>query len=348
MRAQSMRVGMRGDEGRIADSGDVPEPRFVEVRQVDQDPQPVAGADQLLAEVGQTGSCVGRSGTAERHAVPERIRSAPNRAERAKSRLMQYVQQFEVRVDRFRAFDMKNRRQHAVLQASLDVIDVRQTRTRPCDSRSIRRRRDTMREDSTLRRRQFNRRRDEAAPPDVLRRCIAIGADCPITRGDEDREQPAGESPLRAMGRSKLALGLSFEERPRRVRAAAPVETQQDVIVAVEDRHAPRRLHQRCSVAKIFKVRPLPDRRLGVPFGEHSVWQSTHPLRIAEARSTMKAAFIEQYGGPEVLKYGDLPDPVAGPGEVVIDMVAASVNGADWKVRVGALQTIEVSLRPGS
>jgi NADPH:quinone reductase-like Zn-dependent oxidoreductase len=49
----------------------------------------------------------------------------------------------------------------------------------------------------------------------------------------------------------------------------------------------------------------------------------------------MKAAFIEQHGGPEVLQYGDLPDPVAGPGQVVIDTVAASVNGADWKVRVG-------------
>src|SRR3954470_5724263 len=49
----------------------------------------------------------------------------------------------------------------------------------------------------------------------------------------------------------------------------------------------------------------------------------------------MKAIFIEQYGGPEVLKYGDWPDPVAAPGEVVIDVVAASVNGADWKVRVG-------------
>jgi len=49
----------------------------------------------------------------------------------------------------------------------------------------------------------------------------------------------------------------------------------------------------------------------------------------------MKAAFIERYGGPEVLKYGDLPDPTAAPGEVVIDIVAASVNGADWKVRVG-------------
>ena len=49
----------------------------------------------------------------------------------------------------------------------------------------------------------------------------------------------------------------------------------------------------------------------------------------------MKAAFIEQFGGREVLRYGNLPDPVAAPGEVVIDVVAASVNGADWKVRVG-------------
>src|SRR5215469_5794686 len=49
----------------------------------------------------------------------------------------------------------------------------------------------------------------------------------------------------------------------------------------------------------------------------------------------MKAAFIERHGGPEVLKYGDRPDPTAAPGEVVIDIVAASVNGADWKVRVG-------------
>jgi NADPH:quinone reductase-like Zn-dependent oxidoreductase len=49
----------------------------------------------------------------------------------------------------------------------------------------------------------------------------------------------------------------------------------------------------------------------------------------------MKAAFIEQTGGPEVLKYGDMPDPVAGPGDVLVDIHAASVNGADWKVRAG-------------
>src|SRR5579871_5182025 len=49
----------------------------------------------------------------------------------------------------------------------------------------------------------------------------------------------------------------------------------------------------------------------------------------------MKAAFIDRHGGPEVLKYGEMPDPVAGPGEVLVDIVAASVNGADWKVREG-------------
>ena len=49
----------------------------------------------------------------------------------------------------------------------------------------------------------------------------------------------------------------------------------------------------------------------------------------------MKAAFIERHGGPEVLKFGEMLDPVAASGEVVVDIVAASVNGADWKVREG-------------
>ncbi len=50
----------------------------------------------------------------------------------------------------------------------------------------------------------------------------------------------------------------------------------------------------------------------------------------------MKAAYIEEQGGPEVLHYGDLPDPRARPGEIVVDIHAASVNAADWKVRSGS------------
>ena len=61
----------------------------------------------------------------------------------------------------------------------------------------------------------------------------------------------------------------------------------------------------------------------------------------------MKAAFIERYGGPEVFQYGDLPDPVAAPGEVVIDVFAASVNAADWKVRLGEYKHTKFPLIPG-
>jgi NADPH:quinone reductase-like Zn-dependent oxidoreductase len=50
----------------------------------------------------------------------------------------------------------------------------------------------------------------------------------------------------------------------------------------------------------------------------------------------MKAAFFVRHGGPEVLQYGDLPDPVALEGEVLVTVHAASVNGADWRVREGS------------
>ena len=49
----------------------------------------------------------------------------------------------------------------------------------------------------------------------------------------------------------------------------------------------------------------------------------------------MKAMLLTQHGGPEMLRYGEAPDPVAGPGEIVVDVYAASVNGADQKVRRG-------------
>ena len=49
----------------------------------------------------------------------------------------------------------------------------------------------------------------------------------------------------------------------------------------------------------------------------------------------MKAAYIDKFGGPEVLKVGDLPDPAAGAGQIVVDVAAASINAADYKVRAG-------------
>ena len=49
----------------------------------------------------------------------------------------------------------------------------------------------------------------------------------------------------------------------------------------------------------------------------------------------MKAVLFEKHGGPEVLHLAEVPDPTAGPGEVVVDIHAASVNAADYKVRQG-------------
>jgi NADPH:quinone reductase-like Zn-dependent oxidoreductase len=58
----------------------------------------------------------------------------------------------------------------------------------------------------------------------------------------------------------------------------------------------------------------------------------------------MKAVYIERFGGPEVLTYGDQPDPQAGPGQVVVDVIAASVNGADWRVRAGQYSNAQFPL----
>jgi NADPH:quinone reductase-like Zn-dependent oxidoreductase len=49
----------------------------------------------------------------------------------------------------------------------------------------------------------------------------------------------------------------------------------------------------------------------------------------------MKAMLLTGHGGPEMLRFGEAPDPIAGPGEIVVDVHAASVNAADYKVRLG-------------
>ncbi len=49
----------------------------------------------------------------------------------------------------------------------------------------------------------------------------------------------------------------------------------------------------------------------------------------------MKAIFYERHGGPDVLRYGDRPDPVVRPGTVRIDVHAASLNHIDLFLRRG-------------
>ncbi len=49
----------------------------------------------------------------------------------------------------------------------------------------------------------------------------------------------------------------------------------------------------------------------------------------------MKAIQITEYGGPEVMKYVDLPDPVAGADQAVVDIQAVGVNFTDIYSRMG-------------
>jgi NADPH:quinone reductase-like Zn-dependent oxidoreductase len=49
----------------------------------------------------------------------------------------------------------------------------------------------------------------------------------------------------------------------------------------------------------------------------------------------MKAMLLTGHGGPEMLRYGDAPDPAPARDEIVVDVHAASVNAADYKVRLG-------------
>jgi NADPH:quinone reductase-like Zn-dependent oxidoreductase len=49
----------------------------------------------------------------------------------------------------------------------------------------------------------------------------------------------------------------------------------------------------------------------------------------------MYALQFSEYGGPEVMRWAEAPEPHAGPGQIRIKVAAASVNGIDYKIREG-------------
>jgi NADPH:quinone reductase-like Zn-dependent oxidoreductase len=56
--------------------------------------------------------------------------------------------------------------------------------------------------------------------------------------------------------------------------------------------------------------------------------------------TTVKAIRIHEYGHAHVLRYEDAPRPMPGNAEVLVPVVAAGVNPADWKLRSGVLKDI--------
>lgn len=49
----------------------------------------------------------------------------------------------------------------------------------------------------------------------------------------------------------------------------------------------------------------------------------------------MKAAVLTGFGGPESIAFGDLPDPVPGPGQTLVRVRAAALNHLDLHIRRG-------------
>jgi enoyl reductase len=57
----------------------------------------------------------------------------------------------------------------------------------------------------------------------------------------------------------------------------------------------------------------------------------------------MRAAVFDRYGPPEVLRVADRPDPVAGPGEIRVQIRAAGVQPFDVAVRSGRMPRVPVT-----
>ena len=54
----------------------------------------------------------------------------------------------------------------------------------------------------------------------------------------------------------------------------------------------------------------------------------------------MNAAWIDQYGGPELIRYGEVDRPSPGPGEVLLEVAGASFNPADIGDRSGRYRSV--------
>src|SRR6516164_8310307 len=75
----------------------------------------------------------------------------------------------------------------------------------------------------------------------------------------------------------------------------------------------------------------------------------TYSLNLAFAQKPqpmMKAVVVNEYGGPEVLKYQDLPRPEPKEDEILVRVMAAAVNPVDSYVRQGMFAKRGIDNRP--
>ena len=53
--------------------------------------------------------------------------------------------------------------------------------------------------------------------------------------------------------------------------------------------------------------------------------------------TTSRAVYYDQFGGPEVLKIGEIPLPPVGPDSVVVKVAGTGINPVDYKIAMGYL-----------
>ena len=62
----------------------------------------------------------------------------------------------------------------------------------------------------------------------------------------------------------------------------------------------------------------------------------------------MRAAYIEEHGGPEVLRLGERPEPERGPEDALVEVAACGLNHLDIWVRLGGKRKFPLPIIPGS
>ena len=174
--------------------------------------------------------------------MPERIGPTPDRSERSQASRIQHVEDFEICVDGFCAFDVKDRCQDALAHASSDIADAAADTDAALRLPLDPEKQGDHVENDALGRCRIDGRGHRRIDSYVWRGCIARRTTRSAGRRDENRKQPSGEPSLERLRKIHVTLGLSIEERLRPISAATPVQTQQNVVVAVKDWN-PRRCH---------------------------------------------------------------------------------------------------------
>ena len=228
-----MGVGMGGNKRAVRQPGHIVKALFVDVAEVDHDPQRVALADQPLAGRGQPLAGVGAGGEGKRHAVAEDRRPRPDRTDRAQTHGMEGVQRVEILADGLGPFHVQDARYDPACEAVADLGDGPDEAELPA--------RGTFHPQHMPRHRHRHRQGLTVADKigqgqtvgRVFHQLVVVDPVDVMRRGDVDRKEAAGKAALLHPGQVEMAL--AFPGQPDRLAVLrGVVKPQQDVVVAVE------------------------------------------------------------------------------------------------------------------